>query len=63
MKPSEEREFLLTTIRQPLDVMAKVAVKQVMNAINGEKVEHKTILPVTFIEGSTTQNEYVINEE
>lgn len=63
VKLSEEREYLLTTIRQPLDEMAKAAVKQVMSAINGDRVEYKTILPVTFIEGSTTKNTYGINEE
>ena len=63
VKLSEEREYLLTTIRQPLDEMAKAAVKQVMSAINGDRVEYKTILPVRFIEGSTTKNAYGINEE
>lgn len=55
-KMSEERDYLVTTIRQPLDLMAKVAVEQIMNAINGRPVEYKTITPVTFIEGNTTKN-------
>ena len=56
VKLSEEREYLMTTIRQPLETMAKVAVEQIMNAINGEPIDYKTIIPVTFIEGSTTKN-------
>ncbi|MGM0123536.1 LacI family transcriptional regulator [Enterococcus sp. AZ194] len=56
VKLSEEREYLMTTIRQPLETMAKVAVEQIMNAINGEPINYKTILPVTFIEGWTTKN-------
>lgn len=56
VKLSEEREYLLTTIRQPLETMAKVAVEQIMNAINGDPIDYKTIIPVTFIEGSTTKN-------
>lgn len=56
VKLSEEREYLLTTIRQPVELMAKAAVEQLMNSINGNPVNYKTILPVTFIEGSTTIN-------
>lgn len=56
VKLSEEREYLMTTIRQPLETMAKVAVEQIMNAINGDPIDYKTIIPVTFIEGSTTKN-------
>ncbi|MGO2962892.1 MAG: LacI family DNA-binding transcriptional regulator [Carnobacterium maltaromaticum] len=56
VKLSEEREYLMTTIRQPLETMAKVSVEQIMNAINGDPIDYKTIIPVTFIEGSTTKN-------
>ncbi|WP_317912696.1 LacI family DNA-binding transcriptional regulator [Carnobacterium maltaromaticum] len=56
VKLSEEREYLMTTIRQPLETMAKVAVEQIMNAINGYPIDYKTIIPVTFIEGNTTKN-------
>ncbi|MFS7389022.1 LacI family DNA-binding transcriptional regulator [Carnobacterium maltaromaticum] len=56
VKLSEEREYLMTTIRQPLETMAKVAVEQIMNAINGDPIDYKTIIPVTFIEGNTTKN-------
>ncbi|MFI3603682.1 LacI family DNA-binding transcriptional regulator [Vagococcus fluvialis] len=56
VKLSEEREYLMTTIRQPLETMAKDAVEQIMNAINGDPINYKTIIPVTFIEGSTTKN-------
>ncbi|KAF1296177.1 LacI family transcriptional regulator [Enterococcus sp. JM4C] len=56
VKLSEERDYLMTTIRQPLESMAKVAVEQIMNAINGEPIAYKTIIPVTFIEGWTTIN-------
>lgn len=56
VKLSEEREYLMTTIRQPLETMAKVAVEQIMNAINGDPIDYKTVIPVTFIEGNTTKN-------
>lgn len=56
VKLSEVLEFLMNKISQPLETMAKVAVEQIMNAINGDPIDYKTIIPVTFIEGSTTKN-------
>ncbi|MDN4067877.1 LacI family DNA-binding transcriptional regulator [Paenibacillus vini] len=44
----------LTTIRQPLEEIAKRAVQLLDGLIRGEEVQHDNVLPVTLIERSTT---------
>lgn len=44
----------LTTIRQPLEEIAKRAVQLLDGLIRGEEVQHDNVLPVTLVERSTT---------
>ena len=47
--------YLLSSIAQPVEAMAKAAVDAVLRLIRGEPVEEMTVLPVTFVEGGTTR--------
>ena len=56
IKMAGDRDYLLSTIKQPLKEMAKEAVRILFEIIDGKTVNLQTILPVTFIEGKTTKN-------
>ncbi|GGI66548.1 MULTISPECIES: LacI family DNA-binding transcriptional regulator [Enterococcus] len=47
--------YLVSTIVQPLQLMAESAVELLLKVIQGEKVENRTVLPVHFGEGPTTK--------
>ncbi|MDD6039276.1 MAG: substrate-binding domain-containing protein [bacterium] len=47
----------ISTIRQPIDEMAEMAVELLMKAADGKTVPKRTILGVSFIERETTSNE------
>lgn len=49
--------YLVSSIAQPIEEMAKAAVKNMLKLIRKEPAEEITILPVTFVEGGTTRNE------
>ena len=55
IKMAESRDYLLSTIKQPLEEMAKEAVRILFDIIDGKIVNLQTILPVKFIEGKTTK--------
>ena len=44
----------ITTIRQPIEEIAQLAVEVIINQLNGKKVEIETILPIELIERKTT---------
>lgn len=44
----------LSTIRQPIEEMGKRIVELIIKQIDGEKVPHATVLPVTLVERSST---------
>lgn len=44
----------ITTIRQPIEEIAQLAVETIINQLNGKKVELETILPIELIERKTT---------
>lgn len=44
----------ITTIRQPIEEMAKAAVEQLLHLIHHEEVPFETVLPVKLIERKTT---------
>ena len=51
-----ERKPPVTTIRQPLELMAQKAVELIVQKIGGESPEKlQYILPVSYIEGPTTK--------
>ena len=56
IKMAGDRDYLLSTIKQPLKEMAQEAVRILFEIIDGKTVNLQTILPVTFIEGKTTKN-------
>lgn len=45
----------ISTIRQPVELIAKEAVKSLINIIENNKVEKEIILPISFINGYTTK--------
>ena len=57
IKMEAGRKQFLSTIRQPVDLMAKAAVEKIIQVIDGEPVKTKITLPVHYLEGSTTKNE------
>ena len=57
IKMEAGRKQFLSTIRQPVDLMAKAAVEKIIQVIDGEPVKTKITMPVHYLEGSTTKNE------
>lgn len=47
--------YLVSTIVQPLQLMAEEAVAKLLAVINGQQVEKRTVLPVHFGAGGTTK--------
>ena len=56
IKMEAGRRQIVSTIRQPVDLMAQAAVEKIIELIDGEAVKEKITLPVTYIEGPTTKN-------
>ncbi|WP_319471911.1 LacI family DNA-binding transcriptional regulator [uncultured Trichococcus sp.] len=56
IKMEAGRKQFLSTIRQPVDLMAKAAVEKIIQVIDGESVRTKITLPVHYVEGPTTKN-------
>lgn len=54
IKLERNSDFLISTIQQPVDLMAEMAVTALISQIKGVKEESRFILPVTFIAGKTT---------
>lgn len=55
IKMAENRDYLLSTIEQPLEEMAREAVRILFDIIDGKTVNLQTILPIKFIERKTTK--------
>lgn len=47
--------YLVSTIAQPIQEMAEIAVELLLDVIQGKEVEKRTVLPVFFGEGGTTK--------
>ena len=56
IKMEAGRKQIVSTIRQPVDLMAKAAVEKIIQVIDGEPVKTKITLPVHYVEGPTTKN-------
>ena len=57
IKMAVERNTPVTTIRQPLELMAQKAVELIVQKIAGESLEKlQYVLPVSYVEGPTTKN-------
>ena len=57
IKMEAGRKQIVSTIRQPVDLMAKAAVEKIIQVIDGEPIKMKITLPVHYVEGPTTKNE------
>ena len=57
IKMEAGRKQIISTIRQPVDLMAKAAVEKIIQVIDGEPIKMKITLPVHYVEGPTTKNE------
>ena len=55
IKMAGNTDYLLSTIAQPLEEMAREAVRILFDIIDGKSVNMQTMLPITFIEGNTTK--------
>ena len=56
IKMEAGRKQIVSTIRQPVDLMAKAAVEKIIQVIDGEPVKTKITLSVHYVEGPTTKN-------
>ena len=54
IKMSYEQDFIMSTIRQPVEQMAKEAVEMLFKMIEGDYTSKKVKLPVYYIKGDTT---------
>ncbi|WP_294134119.1 LacI family DNA-binding transcriptional regulator [uncultured Clostridium sp.] len=54
-KSSAKDIIKISTIRQPVELIAEESVKALVNIIENNKVEKEITLPVTFVEGYTTR--------
>lgn len=48
-------DYMVSTIVQPVEEMAKKSVELLLKKIKGEAIEHVTMLPVKFADGGTTR--------
>lgn len=55
IKPVPELGYFVSSIRQPVDLMAKKCTDIIISLINKEKVSKINYLPVNFVEGGTTK--------
>lgn len=55
VRMAEGRNVLLSTIRQPLELMAEEAVKTLLGILDKEIDPPQITLPITYVEGHTTK--------
>lgn len=56
IKNRQESDFLISTIKQPVEEMAKQSVKLLSEVIKNPSIHSTIVLPVEFVEGKTTIN-------
>ena len=56
----EEREYPLSTIKQPLEDMAKKSVEVLVSIIEGQPHASQIVLPISYIEGKTTKPNFQV---
>ena len=54
-RPSCDDEVQISTIRQPIEQIAKEAVSALINQIENKPVTKKIIIPIKYIKGYTTK--------
>lgn len=55
MRASAKSKFEISTIRQPIEDIAKESVKALKNIIENKKIKKEIVLPISFIEGNSTK--------
>lgn len=50
-----ELGYFVSSIRQPVDLMAKKCVEIMLSLINKKTVQEINYLPITFVDGGTTK--------
>lgn len=55
IKMAGERDYLLSTVRQPVDKMASESVDLLLSILNKEEIDRRVVLDVEFIKGNTTR--------
>ncbi|MGT2910127.1 LacI family DNA-binding transcriptional regulator [Streptococcus cameli] len=55
LKPAIDQDYFLSTIRQPLELLAKTSVETLLTLLSGEEPSPRTVLPVTFVAAGTTK--------
>lgn len=55
LKPAFDQDYFLSSIRQPLEELAKTSVDTLLSLLNGEEPSPRTVLPVRFVSGGTTK--------
>ncbi len=56
IKISQERDFLISTVRQPVKEMAETSVELLIKTLNKQETAKRVVLDVNFIAGSTTRD-------
>ena len=57
VKSSKHDQIEISTIRQPIEEIAKESVAAIIHLINKETIEKEILLPVHFIQGNTTKRQ------
>jgi len=55
IKLVSELGYFVSSIRQPVDLMAKKCVEIMISLINKKTVQEINYLPITFVDGGTTK--------
>lgn len=55
IKLSQDLDYMISSIRQPIDLMAKKCVEVMISLINKQTVPEMNYLPISFVEGGTTR--------
>lgn len=55
IKISKERDYLLSTVRQPVEEMAYRSVEMLLKTLANESTEKRVVLDVTYVAGNTTR--------
>ena len=53
-RSSKNESIKISTIRQPLELLAEESVKELLNIIENNEARKKIILPVSYVKGYTT---------
>lgn len=55
IKLSQDLDYMISSIRQPIDLMAKKCVEVMISLIDKQTVPEMNYLPISFVEGGTTR--------